>query len=219
MGSDSNSLDFVERDVVIRSVVEFCRARGGVRGDGLCAVDASAVFEIGDDTSRSKRVAARALGETCELCTSLHHAEHVVSRDGRACELPPAVDGLKERCLVVGEMGCSNIRVEVGLGVVVRRHLMLLSTLLVEPKRKALSVLEVVFHPHPSNSSHAREAVDHDPDESAVAKPCDSRRVDGVEKLSRLVGGEHRGLAARDDVPRSPNGVRWIGVELGCRKV
>ena len=55
------------------------------------------------------------------------------------------------------------------------------------------------------------KAIGHHADQRPVAQPDQGRGVDAVEQLARLVGVQHRGLAALDHVLRAANGMRRVG--------
>ena len=64
----------------------------------------------------------------------------------------------------------------------------------------ALPVGEVVLDPHGDDGADAGEGVGHDADQRPIAQADQRRGVDALQQLARLFGGEHRGLAALDDV-------------------
>ena len=75
-----------------------------------------------------------------------------------------------------------------------------------------LGVHRVTEHADPQRDrgAHAREAVDEDPEEGAVAKTHQGRDVDAVEDGPGLLGGEDRGLAGLDDVLGAPDRARGV---------
>ena len=72
-------------------------------------------------------------GSRAARVSALDHAEDVVAGDPLLRELPLAIQGPEERLLLLAGDPCSlDIGVEVGLGVVVGRHLVKPPALLVE---------------------------------------------------------------------------------------
>ena len=76
---------------------------------------------------------------------------------------------------------------------------------LVEPEERARSLGVVVGDAKRDRGAHAREAVDEDPEERAVAKAHQRRDVDAIEDGPGFLGGEDRGLAGLDDVLGAPD--------------
>ena len=85
--------------------------------------------------------------------------------------------------------------------------------LLVEANERAGRLGVVVGHAHGDCGAHAREAVDEDPEERAVAESRKRCNVDAVEESPGLCGGEHRSLAGLDDVLGSAHGARGVEVQ------
>ena len=79
-------------------------------------------------------------------------------------------------------------------------HLVPLAAFLVQPKPRPLAMLEIVSDPHRHRRADPGEAVDHDPDQRPVAQSDQCGGLDRVQQLARLLGGEHRRLAALDHV-------------------
>ena len=70
--------------------------------------------------------------------------------------------------------GRVEIGVDGGLGEVVRRNIVPLPALLVQPDPPALPLREVVLDAHPDHRTDAAERVDHDADERPVSKADDA---------------------------------------------
>ena len=68
-----------------------------------------------------------------------------------------------------------------------------------------------VLDAHPDRRADAREGIDHQADQRAVAQADDGRRVDRVDELARLGRVEHRRLAAPHDVARPAHGGGRVG--------
>jgi molybdate-binding protein len=123
------------------------------------------------------------------------------------------------------DAGGGDIFVDEGLELVVRRHLMALAAFFVEPDPPALALGVVVLDAHGDDGADAGEGVGHDADERAVAQPDDVgnfclRAVgqgyrlddfDAAEQQASLILGQHRRLAALDDVLWPAHRVRRVG--------
>ena len=105
----------------------------------------------------------------------------------------------------------SDIGVEVGFQVVMRRHLMPLAAFLMQPDPPALALGVVVLDAHGDDGADAGKGEGHHGDQRPVAQPDHGRRVDAVQQLARLFGIQHRGLAGLDDVLRSAHRMRRVG--------
>ena len=68
-----------------------------------------------------------------------------------------------------------------------------------------------VFDVHPDRRADAREGIDHQADQRAVAQTDHGRRVDRVDELPRLGWIEHRRLAAPHDMARPAHGGGRVG--------
>ena len=64
---------------------------------------------------------------------------------------------------------------------------------------------------HPDRRADAREGIDHQADQGAVAQADHGRSVDRVDELPRLGRIEHRRLAAPHDMARPAHGGGRIG--------
>ena len=158
---DNDSFHLIERDLVARPVVELRRPRRFVRRDMLGVLDRPPVLQISRYPRRAERVAARGGGESGFERPALYHPQHVRARHGIRRELPLLVDAPKERrFLFVPDARSFEIRIEVCLGIVVRRHLMALAAFLMQPDPPALAVLVVVLDAHVDHGRDAREGVD-----------------------------------------------------------
>jgi hypothetical protein len=72
-----------------------------------------------------------------------------------------------------------------GVKVVVTRHLVALTALLMQPKPGTFAVFEIVFDAHSCCSAHAREGENHDADHSTVAKSAEFGHV-SLRELFRV---------------------------------
>jgi len=83
-----------------------------------------------------------------------------------------------------------------------------LAAFLVQPHPPALAVGKIILDPHGDDGANTGEEVGHDADQGAVAQADQSRRIDAVEEEEAgLVGRQHRGLTALDDVLGAAQGV------------
>jgi hypothetical protein len=144
-------------------------------------------------------------------------------RSVSCCVLPLAVRkrGVAFSFPIAGRLDVGR---EVFREVVVRRHLVALATLLVEPHPPAAPLHVVVFDIHSDRGPHAGERVRHERDERPIAKPHDARlfffrsillhhglrNLDAVEQHARLVCGEDRRLALLRRVPRTADRCRRV---------
>ena len=80
------------------------------------------------------------------------------------------------------------------------RHDQVLAALLVQPEERAFALGVVVGHPHRHGRAHACEAVQHDPDQGAIAQAHQRARVDAVQQAPGLDRRQYRCLAGFNDV-------------------
>lgn len=74
------------------------------------------------------------------------------------------------------------------------RHLMLLAALFLQPYPGAATLHIDILDPHAEGGTDAGEAVDHEPDQGAIAQTGEGGGVDRIQQRPRSVGGQHRGL-------------------------
>ena len=67
-----------------------------------------------------------------------------------------------------------------------------------------------VLDPHADCRAHARERVDHQSDQRAIAQAHGSSDVDRIEHRPRLLGGQDGGFSLAYGVPRSAHGARRV---------
>jgi hypothetical protein len=100
----------------------------------------------------------------------------------------------KGRLPCIADAGGVDVGIEIGLEIVVRRHLMPFAAFLVQPDPPALTLGVVVLDPHGDDSAYAGEGEGHDADQRPIAQPDDGRGVDAVQQLACLFRIQHRGL-------------------------
>ena len=82
----------------------------------------------------------------------------------------------------------------------VRRYYDVIAAFLVQPEERAFALGVVVGHAHRHGRAHACEAVQHDPDQGAIAQAYQRARVDAVQQAPGLDRRQHRCLAGFNDV-------------------
>jgi hypothetical protein len=116
----------------------------------------------------------------------LDHRQDLAPGERPSGELARPVNALKERHLRVGQPAGLQVRVHVSLREMVRRHVVALAALLVQPEPAAPPLGEVVAAPHSDDGADTAEAVDHHADECPVAEPDERADVDAVEQDTGL---------------------------------
>ena len=220
LNQNNNPLDFIQRDFIARSVVKFCRSRRLVRGDGLRFLDRSAILQVSRDSGGPESVAACADGKPDAACPPFDHAKHVVGVHSALRDDPArlAVECSEQgRVAIASDCRRVKIRVEICLGIMVRRNLVMLSTFLMKSQPPALPILPVVFDVHLHDGANTGERIDHNSDQRAVAKANQSCCVDAVEKFARLLRGEHRGLPVLHNMLGTANRPSRIDAERAAR--
>ncbi len=120
-----------------------------------------------------------------------------------ACRVPcHVVRRGKTTDLSVEERRLLLVGVEIFLRLVMRRHLVPLAALLVQPQPGAPALAVIVPDLHPGHRADAGKAVDHHGDDRAVAEPDNVAGLDASEQLARLLNREDGRLAAPHDVAR-----------------
>jgi hypothetical protein len=71
------ALNLIGGKALTSAIVELGAARRFVVCDGLGMLQSATIFEIRDDTSRAKSMAARGVGQSSGRCSPLDHVEHV----------------------------------------------------------------------------------------------------------------------------------------------
>jgi hypothetical protein len=217
-GSKYDPFDLIERDLVVAAVVELGGAGALVRRHLLGVFEQPAIQEIDRYPGRAERVAPRLGGDPRRERPPHDHPPRVLPRHPRLPELfapAPAERTEQGRGLVefpaFGLAQCRQIGVQKMFEQMVRRHFVLLAALFVQAHPPAFALRIIVFEVHLQRRRDAREGVDQQRDQRAIAKPDDRRHIDAVEQLFRLVAVEHRGLAFLDDVLRATYGGGRIG--------
>lgn len=77
--SDENPLNFIERNLIVPTVVKFGCPRGFVARDRLRLLDRAAVEKKGGNAGRPKRMVADVRGEACGGSPALDHGQSFFS--------------------------------------------------------------------------------------------------------------------------------------------
>jgi hypothetical protein len=205
--SNRNPLDLIERDLIAGAIIELRCARAFVRSHELRVFQCAAGLQVGRYSGGPEGVAADLDLHAEFRGAALDHAPGVdpVHRPRRECA--GAADGRAEQgtLFVVGDAGGTEVFIEEGFELVVRRHFVALAAFLVKADPPALPVGKIILDPHRHHGADAGEGVGHDPDQGAVAQADEGRGVDALDQRAGLVGREHGGLAALDDVLGAAN--------------
>ena len=127
----------------------------------------------------------------------LDHPKHIDLVEPSDGQLALPIHGPKQPPFaIVVQAGLVQVRVDVGLGEMVRGDFVTLAPLLVEAKPPALPLRVKVLDPHVGDGADAAEGVDHDGDERPIAQADEGLRLDGLEEAARFGAAQDRGLAA-----------------------
>jgi len=86
-------------------------------------------------------------------------------------ELELSVEGSEHRAFAaVGNAGRFQISIDVNLGIMMGRHLVVFPAFLVKPEPAAFALLGIILNIHADGGADAGEAVEHDGDERAIAQ-------------------------------------------------
>src|SRR6516225_4256989 len=97
---------------------------------------------------------------------------------------------------LITDAGCGEIFIDVGFKFVVRRHVVPLAALFAQSEPPTFAFGVVVLNGHA--------------DDGAVAQTDHARGVDALEELARLVGYQHRSLAALHHMLRPAHRMRRV---------
>ena len=134
-GLNGDSLDLVQRDLLLAAIGEHGGAWGGVVGDVLGGLEGAVVVEVGGDAGGPEGVVADAGLDAGGFGAPLNHAVGVLLPQGIGGELAGAAGrGPEKRPVqILGDASCGEVGVEVQLQVVMTGYYMLLAALLVQP--------------------------------------------------------------------------------------
>jgi len=132
--SNRDPVDFVERNLIAGPVIELGRARTFVRRHRLCIFERAAVVEIGRNPRGAKRMAAHFVADAGVFGAAADHTPDIdpVHRRFRQLTAVPARRAEKGRPLCLEDPRRQKIGVEIGLQIMMRRHLVQLAAFLAQ---------------------------------------------------------------------------------------
>jgi len=92
-------------------------------------------------------------------------------------------------------------------------HFVALAAFLVQTDPPTFALGVVILDPHGDDGANPSEGIGHYRDQRAVTQAHERRDVDAVEQLAGLFGGQHRGLAALNDMLGPAHGMGRVGGE------
>lgn len=172
MNLEAITINFLQRDIVGRPVVELGRARRLVGRDVGGRFERAAVFQVHGDAGSAEAVVGDAAFEAGRLGTALDDTEGVDAAHALDGELVGATArGAEEgRFWVLLQAGRRDVGVEVHFSLVVAGDFMEFSALFMEPQPSAFALEVVVLDEHPDRSGHPCKTVEHGGDERTVAQ-------------------------------------------------
>ena len=183
-----------------------------MRGHCLRVFERAAGFEIGRDAGRAEHMAAEL---DLEARFGRAPADHLIGIDTmhRVFRQPAGLAGgrAEEGGLAgVADAGGGEIFIEELFELVMRRHIVALAAFLVQAQPPALAGGVIVLDLHGDDGTDAREGIGHHADERAIAQADERRGIEAFEQPAGLVFGQHRRLAALDDMLGPTHRVRRI---------
>ena len=110
---------------------------------------------------------------------------------------------------------CGDVLLQIAIKIMVRRHLVLLTALLVKPHPAAPSLHKGVFHLHRNRRTNPGEGVDHKANQRSISQAGKGTDIDRIDQSPRFVGLKDRSLATSLRVLRPAHGVgRVRGYDL-----
>jgi len=185
--SDRNPLNFIERDFVIATVVEFgCSGRFMVR-DLLRHFQLAAVLQIGRDTGRAEGMIANPRFDARRFGAPADDAVSVLLEEGIGCELAGLSASAAEEITVNVAANASrfDIVVQILIKTMVTGDVVLLAAFFVQTHPPAAPLDKIVANLHLNDGADPGETVDHDADQGAVAQAEEIRPAGRL----RIIGG------------------------------
>jgi hypothetical protein len=153
----------------------------------------AAVLEISGDARGSKRVIADERRDAGSCSAPADHGMSVRLWEGAlrqyARAAPPAfkLDRAKKRALgVAGDAGSFEIFVQINFEIVVARHLVVLAAFFVQAHPQASVLNKDILNFHGEGGADARERIDHEADQRAIARSNVRAGIDAVEQAGVL---------------------------------
>lgn len=184
-------------------------------GHVLGLFEGAAVLKVRCDPGRPERVAANLVGKACGLGPAFHELPNMepAHRFAREIAVGARVESSEEGALpIAANRGGLKVSVDVGLQIVVGRHLDNLAILLVQPEPPTLALLKIIFDLERYDRANAGERVAHGGQDSPVTEPDDRGCVDRIEKLPSLLGVEDRRFAAANHMLGTADRVGWVHI-------
>lgn len=145
--------------------------------------DRAAVADVLGDRGGPEGVAAGCDRHAGIAGATLDHRPCVLAEHAVFGQVPLAVERAEEGTASLAEdPGGDQVLVEVLRELVVGRHLVVLTALLVEPQPQRASVFVQIADVHLQRRANPGESVDHDGDQRPVPEAADRGHVDRVEQ-------------------------------------
>ncbi len=146
----ANPLNFVESNVVATPAVELGRAGRCVIGHRRRVFERTAVFQVGGDSGRAKRVVANlGVDAGLERSASHHRIRIGLGQGGGAQESGAALNRAEEWPFrIASNPGATQVLVQIRVKRVVTGHFVLLSAFLAQPHPQPLVLHVHVLDPH-----------------------------------------------------------------------
>lgn len=160
-----------------------------MRGHLLGDFELAAVFQIRGNSGCTKRAASDQGLDAGARRAAPDHQIHLGLAHTPFRKLLRLAPGRAEEgsAFVAGDAGGLDVGRRVFFELVMRRHLVALASLLVQPDPPAAGLEVPVLDIHAGGGARTREGVYHEADERATAETDHRRRVDGVEELTGLM--------------------------------
>ena len=216
LGLDHDSLDFVERDFLLATVVEAGGPRRFVAGHVFGLLKRATILEIRRNACRPKRVTAdvgrdsRGPGVAFDKLPYVKPGHRLAREDSMRLLIEAAKE---ETPAIFADSGGIDVRVEVGLQIVMTRHFDDFSVFLVQPQPPAFALEEEILNFEGHHGADAGERIAHGSQNRSVAEADQGAGVDGIEKLAGLLSIEDRRLAAPGRVFWTADGMGWVHVD------
>ncbi len=173
-----------------------------------CILRCAAVFQIGGNAGRTKRVVADRRADAGCARAAPHHRISVCLRQGPRAQLRRAARDCREQGTIrlIAQAGLLQIRVQVHLERAVTGHLVLLAAFFTQAHPQAPALHVDIVDPHRERRTHSCKRKHHQPDQRPIPETNGCRDIDAVEQLPGFARIEHRGLALARCITRSAHG-------------
>ena len=190
-------LDLIERDLVVRAIVELSGAQTLMRSHGLGIFERTAVVQICGYASRADSMVANLCWDAGVGRAALNHAPGIGLGHAAPGENLRAPDGGAEEGLsaLAGETRALNIVLQITLEMMVAGHAILLAAFFVQPHPQTPVLPVNVFDIHAESRADAGKGKGQKSDQRMVAQADYGFGVDAVERLARVGHARHWGFA------------------------